>query len=157
MDLGLHSIISATLARWAKLGGWVTFFAFLGGMAPDIWSHLPNIHTIFDHEPIIYSWYHLAHSLNGIIIVAAAMAVVIGIDVVIERVQLTAAALAFLLSFALHVGVDELWHKPGGGWIDNGFWYNLVGWALMLWINLPWAIRGLKQFFSKKSEGASNG
>ena len=45
--------------------------------------------------------------------------------------------ITFILFFpglVFHILMDTFFHKPEGGWIDNGVVWNSVGWVITAWI-----------------------
>lgn len=148
-DLGLHAAMGFTAARLGKLGWAAMIGAAVGGMLPDIWSHIPNIPRFFSGETYTYAYYHLPHSVHGIMITAAVAAAIIWWSVVKESTGWFFFALLMLFGFALHVGIDELWHKPGGGWQSWGYWANVGGWVIVAALNTRWIYGIIRNSFSK--------
>lgn len=43
--------------------------------------------------------------------------------------------ISFIILFPglmLHIFLDTFFHKPEGGWIDNGLWWDIAGWVITL-------------------------
>lgn len=53
-------------------------------------------------------------------------------DLLRKPVYIIAIVSILFPGIMVHIAIDTFWHKPDGGWIENGVKYNKIGWLITI-------------------------
>jgi len=115
---GVHSVVIMDLVYKTYFGKslliinpWVALLFFAIGILPDLSGWLDGkIRGTAYRWDGAYKWFH---------------------EMKISQFK-TIVMLFTLPGLVFHIMMDKLFHKPEGGWIDNGTRWNLLGWVITL-------------------------
>ena len=137
MNIHLHALIPAIVSRKISNNWHYAIFAMIGGALPDLASAFEHIFLCWGCYQL-RNWFHFwdqgAWVIPAIILCVGAI-----LWTTYESAKPIYAACAFTFGYLLHVGVDYLFHPPGGGWwpwaiyVDIGFNVLLLVWFLIAW------------------------
>lgn len=51
-------------------------------------------------------------------------------DLLKENILLISMLTMLTPGLILHILIDKLFHKPDGGWIDSGLYWDIIGWVI---------------------------
>lgn len=117
---GTHAIIITDLYLMTIFGHsviiphpWIAGILFIIGMMPDLSGWLDGM--IRGKE---YRWNGLYKFFHE--------------DLLNTKFYVVMTSVIFFPGLVFHILIDKLFHKPDGGWIDNGVYWNIFGWVITL-------------------------
>lgn len=139
-----HAVIGGLLARGLGKRLLILIAGAVGGAFPDIWANVPKLWRGLDY----WGSYHFVHSFRAVGFWGLLSLVTLALTYLLTAVfslrlngewrTVLLAWAGFFLGWASHVGIDLLWHKPEGGWVDWGIYGEGFFWTVS--VILAWCL-----------------